>query len=93
EEGFRVRVVNMASFEVFETQEEEYKRRVLPPEVRKRVAVEAGRGLCWYKYVGLDGLVISLETFGKSAPGDVLMDYFGFTAEKILSRVLEYIKA
>ncbi|MCS6999252.1 MAG: transketolase, partial [Aquificaceae bacterium] len=53
EEGFRVRVVNMASFEVFETQEEEYKRRVLPPEVRKRVAVEAGRGLCWYKYVGL----------------------------------------
>ena len=93
EEGFRVRVVNMASFEVFETQEEDYKRSILPPQVRKRVAVEAGRGLCWYKYVGLDGLVISLETFGKSAPGDVLMDYFGFTAEKIASRVLEYMKA
>jgi transketolase len=87
EKGVKVRVVNMASFEVFEAQEEEYRRHVLPPEVRKRVAVEAGRGLCWHRYVGLDGLVISLETFGKSAPGDRLMEYFGFSAEKIAEKV------
>ena len=87
EKGVKVRVVNMASFEVFEAQEEEYRRHVLPPEVRKRVAVEAGRGLCWHRYVGLDGLVISLETFGKSAPGEKLMEYFGFSAEKIAEKV------
>ncbi len=90
EEGLKVRVVNMFSFEVFEGQEEEYKRALLPAEVRKRVAVEAGRGLCWYRYVGLEGLVISLETFGKSAPGEVLMEHFGFTAEKIVKRIKEH---
>jgi transketolase len=50
--------------------------------VKKRVAVEAGRGLLWHKFVGMDGLLITLEEFGKSAPGDVLMDYFGFSPEK-----------
>jgi len=90
EEGIRVRVVNMASFEVFEGQEEGYKRHVLPPEVKRRVAVEAGRGLCWYKYVGLEGLVISLETFGKSAPGEVLMQHFGFSPESIVKKIKEH---
>ena len=90
EEGIRVRVVNMASFEVFEGQEEGYKRHVLPPEVKRRVAVEAGRGLCWYKYVGLEGLVISLETFGKSAPGEVLMQHFGFSPEAIVKKIKEH---
>lgn len=92
QEGIKVRVINMASFEVFESQPEEYKNSLLPSEVKKRVAVEAGRGLCWYRYVGLDGLVISLETFGKSAPGDVLMEHFGFTTEKILKRIKEHFK-
>ncbi len=90
QEGLRVRVVNMASFEVFESQEEEYKRSILPPEVRKRVAVEAGRSLCWHKYVGPEGLVIGLDTFGKSAPGDVLMEHFGFSPEKIVKRIKEH---
>jgi transketolase len=90
EEGIRVRVVNMASFEVFEGQEEGYKRHVLPPEVKRRVAVETGRGLCWYKYVGLEGLVISLETFGKSAPGEVLMQHFGFSPEAIVKKIKEH---
>lgn len=93
QEGYRVRVVNMASFEVFEAQDEDYKKRVLPPEVKKRVAVEAGRGLCWYKYVGSEGLVISLETFGKSAPGEVLMEYFGFSAENIYKRAKELLNS
>ncbi len=92
EEGIRVRLINMLSFEVFENQDEEYKRNLIPKEVKRRVAIEAGRGMCWYKYVGEDGLVISIETFGKSAPGDVLMDYFGFTPEKILGRIREYFK-
>ncbi|MCS7307037.1 MAG: transketolase [Aquificaceae bacterium] len=91
-EGVKVRVINMASFEVFEKQEESYKQALLPKEVRKRVAVEAGRGMCWHKYVGLDGLVISLETFGKSGPGDILMEYFGFSAEKIEKRIREFFK-
>ncbi|MCS6875640.1 MAG: transketolase [Aquificaceae bacterium] len=91
-EGVKVRVINMASFEVFEKQEESYKQALLPKEVRKRVAVEAGRGMCWHKYVGLDGLVISLETFGKSGTGDILMEYFGFSAEKIEKRIREFFK-
>ncbi|MFN3598650.1 MAG: transketolase [Aquificaceae bacterium] len=92
EEGYKVRVINMASFEVFKAQEEEYKRFLLPAEVKRRVAVEAGRGLCWYKYVGMEGLVIGMEGFGKSAPGDILMDHFGFTPEKILRRIKEHFK-
>ncbi|BAI68584.1 transketolase [Hydrogenobacter thermophilus TK-6] len=90
EEGIKVRVVNVLSFEVFELQKEDYKEYVLSPQVKRRVAVEAGRGLCWYKYVGMDGLVISMEEFGKSAPGDVLMDHFGFTGKKIAQRIKEF---
>ncbi|MEN3027955.1 MAG: transketolase C-terminal domain-containing protein, partial [Aquificaceae bacterium] len=91
-EGLKVRVINMASFELFEEQEGSYRNSLLPLEVRKRVAVEAGRGMCWHRYVGLEGLVISLETFGKSAPGDALMEYFGFTVEKIVRRIREFFK-
>ncbi|MEJ5338790.1 MAG: transketolase [Aquificaceae bacterium] len=92
QEGLKVRVINMASFEVFEEQEEDYKKALLPPEIKRRVAVEAGRGLCWHRYVGTEGLVIGLETFGKSAPGDVLMEYFGFTAESIIKRIKEHFR-
>ncbi len=92
QEGYRVRVINMASYEVFEAQEEEYKQRLLPPWVSKRLAVEAGRGLCWYKYVGTQGMVISMETFGKSAPGEVLMEHFGFTADNIYKKAKELLE-
>ncbi|MEM4526948.1 MAG: transketolase, partial [Nitrososphaerota archaeon] len=87
--GVKIRVVNMASFEIFELQDEEYRRKVIPKNVRK-VAIEAGRGLCWYKYVGEDGLVISIERFGKSAPYQDLMKDFGFTAEKIIEKISEH---
>ncbi len=90
--GIKVRLVNMACTQAFDMQEEEYRERALPKAVKKRVAVEAGKGDLWHKYVGSDGLVISIETFGKSAPGDVLMDYFGFTADKIAKRVEEYLR-
>ncbi|MDW8021142.1 MAG: transketolase C-terminal domain-containing protein, partial [Nitrososphaerota archaeon] len=87
--GLRTRVVNMASFEIFELQDGEYRREVIPKNARK-VAIEAGRGLCWYKYVGEDGLVISIERFGKSAPYQDLMKDFGFTAEKIVEKILQH---
>ncbi|MFN7065516.1 MAG: transketolase family protein, partial [Aquificaceae bacterium] len=92
EEGHKIRVINMASFEVFEAQGEDYKRQLIPVEAKRRVAIEAGRGLCWYKYVGSEGLVIGMETFGKSAPGDQLMEYFGFTPEAIVKRIKEFFK-
>jgi len=90
-QGVKVRLVNMVCTQVFDIQEESYKDYVLPREVRKRVAVEAGKGDFWYKYVGLDGFVISMETFGKSAPGEVLMDHFGFSPQSIANKVLDYL--
>ncbi|MCD6312726.1 MAG: transketolase [Thaumarchaeota archaeon] len=86
----KVRVVNLASFEVFELQDEEYKESVIPNTVKRRVAIEAGAGLCWHKYVGDKGLVISIERFGKSAPYKDLMKDFGFTGEAIAEKIINY---
>ena len=85
-EGISARVVNMVSWELFERQPEEYKRQVLPPEVRTRVSVEAGSTHGWGKYVGLEGETIGIDRFGASAPGKVLMEKFGFTAGYIVDR-------
>ncbi|WP_457600214.1 transketolase [Hydrogenivirga sp.] len=87
--GVKVRVVNFPSMELFELQGEDYKRKVLPDEVERRVVVEAARGMCWHKYVGDKGLVVSMETFGKSAPGKALFEHFGFTPESVAQRVIE----
>lgn len=78
------RVVSMPCAELFEQQDADYKESVLPGNVRKRIAVEAGHADYWYKYVGLDGKVIGMTTFGASAPGNVLMKKFGFTVDNIL---------
>lgn len=88
--GLKVRVVNMASFEVFELQNEEYKLSTIPRHIKRRVAIEAGVGLCWYKYVGEDGLVISIERFGKSAPYKDLMKDFGFTPEAVAEKIIKH---
>ena len=90
--GVRVRLVSMPSTDVFEAQDAAYKESVLPSSVRTRVAVEAAAADYWYKYVGLDGRVIGMTTFGESAPGDVLMKEFGFTAENIVAAVSELCK-
>ncbi|WP_043739048.1 transketolase [Thioalkalivibrio nitratireducens] len=82
-EGRRVRLVSMPCVELFEQQDPAYREAVLPAEVRARVAVEAGATVGWYKFVGLDGAVIGLDRFGESAPGDALMEYFGFTADNV----------
>lgn len=86
-EGRRVRVVSMPCTELFDAQEATYKEQVLPSTVRARVAVEAGHGDFWYKYVGLEGAVVGINTFGASAPANQLFEHFGFTAENVISRV------
>ncbi len=83
EEGLGVRVVSMPSIELFEMQDETYRNTILPKEVRKRVAVEAGSTLTWGKYVGLDGAVLGLDTYGASGPGNQLFEHFGFTVENL----------
>jgi transketolase len=86
ESGINVRVVNMASFELFEGQPASYREKVLPLTVEKRLAVEAGATLGWYKYVGLKGSVIGIDRFGASAPARVLFDKFGFSVENIVTQ-------
>ena len=86
-DGHRVRVVSMPCTELFDAQEATYKELVLPSTVRARVAVEAGHGDFWYKYVGLEGAVVGINTFGASAPANQLFEHFGFTADNIISRV------
>jgi transketolase len=82
-EGVGTRVVSMPSVEWFEEQSPEYRASVLPPSVKARVAVEAGIGLTWYRYVGDAGRIVSLEHFGASADAGTLFAEFGFTAENV----------
>jgi transketolase len=77
----------MPSWELFEEQEEDYRKEVLPPGVAVRVSVEAGITQGWHKYVGAGGEALGIDHFGASAPAKVLLEKFGFTAENILSRV------
>ena len=90
-EGIDARVVSMPCMEDFEAQSEKYKNSVLPKSVRARVAIEAGSPLGWYKYVGLDGKVIGMETFGASAPAAKLFEKFGFTVENVVNTVKEVL--
>ncbi len=85
-DGVKVRLVSMPSADVFELQDDVYKQSVLPNNVRARIAVEAGVTDFWRKYVGLDGDVVGIDQFGASAPGKVLMEHFGFSAENIVKR-------
>ena len=85
--GIDVRVVSMPCMELFEKQDEAYKNYVLPLNVRARVAIEAGSPDTWYKYVGLDGKVICMTTFGASAPFSALLKKFGFTVENVVEKV------
>ena len=82
--GDKVRVVSMPSTEVFERQDAAYRESVLPAACRKRVAIEAGTADFWCKYVGLDGAVIGMDSFGASAPADALFPEFGFTVEHVV---------
>ena len=82
-EGVAARVVSLPCLELFEEQDRTYREHVLPPRVRARVAVEAGRGLGWWKYVGERGAVLGVERFGASAPAKTLFERFGFTIDHV----------
>ncbi|MBD1918137.1 MULTISPECIES: transketolase [Cyanophyceae] len=84
--GTKVRVVSMPSWELFDIQDAAYQESVLPKAVTKRLAVEAGITMGWCRYVGAEGDVIGVDRFGASAPGDLVMEKFGFTVENVVSR-------
>ncbi|MGX5914983.1 transketolase [Aliidiomarina sp. Khilg15.8] len=84
--GEKVRVVSMPSTSVFDAQSDDYKASVLPKSVRRRVAIEASIADYWTKYVGLDGAVVGMTTFGESAPADDLFTYFGFTVDNVVAK-------
>ena len=89
--GISARVVSMPCAEIFSAQGVDYQDSVLPPAVRARVAVEALHADYWHKFVGLDGRVVGMRSFGESAPGGELMNEFGFTVENVVANVLEAI--
>lgn len=83
-EGRKIRVVSMPSMELFEMQSEEYKNKILPDSIRKRISVEALSDFGWYKYIGLDGKSIGMKSFGISAPGKEIFKTFDITTERIV---------
>ncbi|CAA0112138.1 transketolase [Zhongshania aliphaticivorans] len=85
--GKKVRVVSMPSSDVFDSQDGDYRESVLPSNVPARVAVEAAHRDYWYKYVGLDGRIIGMDSFGESAPADALFEYFGITTNAVVEAV------
>lgn len=87
-QGKSVRVVSMPNWNAFEQQSEEYKESVIPSSVTKRVAIEMASTLGWHKYVGTAGKVIAIDGFGASAPGDLVVEKYGFTKENILNQVM-----
>ena len=91
EQGIHARVVSMPCAEIFSAQDATYRESVLPSAIRARVAVEALHADYWHKFVGLDGRVVGMRTFGESAPGGELMKEFGFTVENVVANVIEAI--
>jgi transketolase len=89
ESGYNTRVVSMLSWEVFDRQDESYKKEVIPPEIENRLYVEAGLDFAWEKYVGINGKKIGMTSYGESAPGAEVMKHFGFTVENIVKRIKE----
>lgn len=91
-EGIRARVVSMPSWELFEQQDLAYHHQVLPPAVRKRLAVEMGSPIGWHKYVTDEGTTLSMNRFGLSGPGEEVMAYFGFTVENVVKKAKSVLK-
>ena len=90
-EGKKVRVVSMPSTNHFDKQDAAYRESVLPAAVTKRVAIEAGIADFWYKYVGFNGRVVGMNSFGESAPADQLFKLFGFTVENVVAKAKEIL--
>lgn len=92
EKGVKARVVSLPSWELFDAQPVEYRNEVLPPNLRVRISIEAGTPLGWERYVGLNGVTIGLPRFGASAPGKVLYDKLGLTAEHVVDEALRLLQ-
>jgi transketolase len=87
EKGIKARVVSMPCTNVFDAQDQAYRDSVLPPQVKVRVAVEAGVTAGWWRYVGPEGRVVGLDRYGESAPAKDVFEYFGFTPENVVKQV------
>ena len=90
--GIDVRVVSMPCQEIFDQQDKAYKQSVLPNDVRKRLSVEMASSFGWHKYAGLDGIVMSIDEFGRSAPANQVIESFGFTVDKVVENVEKLVK-
>ena len=90
EKGINARVLSVPSMEVFEQQDVAYKESILPSSIGKRIAVEAGRSISWYPYVGGKGQIIGIDTFGISAPAAQVFSHFGLTVEAIVEKAEQY---
>ena len=90
-DGVDASVVSMPSMDRFEAQTAEYKESVLPKAVTKRFAIEMGATFGWHRYVGLEGDVLGIDTFGASAPGEKIMEEYGFTVENVVRKVKEML--
>ena len=91
EKGKSVRVVSMPSENIFEKQDQDYRDSVLPPGIRRRLAVEAGAPMSWYRWVGLDGEIIGMTTFGASGKYEEVMKHFGFSVDNVVERALKLL--
>jgi transketolase len=89
--GHAVRVVSMPSFELFAKQDGAYRDAVLPPAIRRRLAIEAGVPMSWYRWVGIDGAVVGMTTFGASGPSDKVLAHFGFTVPNVVEHALKLL--
>ncbi|OAT54263.1 Transketolase 1 [Providencia heimbachae] len=91
-QGYQVNVISMPSTDYFDQQSDEYKEAVLPNHVRHRIAIEASKADYWRKYVGLDGLIMGMNSFGESAPADKLFSHFGFTVDNLINMSISLLK-
>jgi transketolase len=92
EKSIAARVVSLPSWELFDAQPVEYRNAVLPPDIRARISIEAGTPLGWERYVGLDGIAIGLSRFGASAPGKVIYEKLGLTAQHMVDEALKLLQ-
>ena len=92
EKGVKARIVSLPSWELFDAQPIKYRNSVLPPGLKARISIEAAAAIGWERYVGLDGIVIGLNRFGASAPGKVIYEQFGLTAERITSEAIRLLQ-
>jgi transketolase len=92
EKGHSVRLVSFPCWELFQEQDKAYRKSVLLPEIELRLAVEAGVTLGWHRWVGSKGLVVGLDRFGASAPGDVVFEKLGFSTDNIVEKALSLLQ-